>query len=372
MAYLKGPYMLKLERITFSNPNSLLSKHSGKSIDNTSNSSNEINLEYEHNIMSEKERAKLNKEAEECLKEVESKLSLLKSSLISFQERSNELQIESDHDDLELHKARNQLLDHHTLMLLFLVDFSCQVSKYYYDQQSERLNSSIEERQAHTARHQLVLSNRRHSRQQNVLIGKNFDPIQERDISHVTSSEQFHPLKKQNKDDQNGQNQPLKETEDKVLPHRRRSDIQKEDFGNPEFSGKREFVENERTWRINHGLGDVDDSVEQIEPALKTQLQMENMSLLSELETMCDNIRAVERQVAMISQAHQIIAHNLMQQRDDLEHIHHQTKDAAVTVSRGNNELEKTAQNSSKLRLLVLTVVLVCSFLLLLLHYLEP
>ena len=114
------------------------------------------------------------------------------------------------------------------------------------------------------------------------------------------------------------------------------------------------------------------DNLGALDARMQEQLKRENVALQSSLSNTSDEIRQMEQQIVIISQAQQIIAHNLMQQRDDLEHIHKQTKDATTHIAKGNDELEKAAQSSSKFRIFLLIFLLTLSFLLLLLHRIEP
>jgi hypothetical protein len=271
--------------------------------------------------MTERERQKIEEEADQCLKQCESTISQLQSKISSQNNAS-------------------QILDHRSRVLLHLWDIYGDISSAYFKQKSARLEISLEERMGYTTRHQSVLHA---SRAPRVL----HDSSSSNSLTNPSSSglsDSYRSL-------------PRRETNYSESPNssglRRVTDDPSLDNDYVDYRGT--SVDN---------LSGLDGKIQE-------QLRRENVALQTSLSSMSDDIRQLEQQMVVVAQAQQIIAHNLMQHRDDLEQIHKQTKDATFHISKGNSELEQAAQSGSKFRLFVLIFLLAVSFMLLLLHRIE-
>lgn len=261
--------------------------------------------------MTETERQKVDQEADQSLKQCEATISQLQAKLTSQKPRPQE----------------TQLLDHRSRVLLYLLDLYSRVSTAYFKQKSDRLENALEERQGYTKSHAQALLDSR---------------------SRVISSSSFLP--KSSQSNVNSNPYALAPADSTSAPHTA-------GFLNEGDSGSRASVDNL--------------AMPEMDVQLQEQLSKENRALQTSLANMSDDIRQVEQQMIVISQAQQLIAHNLMQQRDDLEQIHKQTKDSTMQISKGNTELEKAAQSGSKFRIFVLIFLLSMSFSLLFLHFIE-
>lgn len=104
---------------------------------------------------------------------------------------------------------------------------------------------------------------------------------------------------------------------------------------------------------------------------LTRELLKENVVLQKELDDMVDQVREVETQVVAISQAHQILSENLMKQKDNIHQITKHAIDARKSVARGNKELVKASQRGVDFRIFVLLFLLLLSFALLFLHWIQ-
>lgn len=279
--------------------------------------------------MTERERSKLEEEAEQCLKQCESTIVQLQSK-IAQQNSTN---------------ANSQLLDHRSRVLLHLWDVYAEVSGAYFEQKSTRLEKSLEERMGYTTRHQAVLEARRATR-----------PTLHESPSSSTSFGSPTSLS------MNGEKTPA------TTPSSEVSNVATDEPRRMSGFGSDNKYEDDG---LDHRGANM-DNVGALDARMQEQLKRENVALQSSLASTSDEIRQMEQQIVIISQAQQIIAHNLMQQRDDLEHIHKQTKDATTHIAKGNDELEKAAQGSSKFRIFLLIFLLTLSFFLLLLHRIEP
>lgn len=259
--------------------------------------------------MTEHERQKIDNEADQCLKQCDSTIAQLQNKLTQM-------------SGGRLSAEARQLIDHHSRILLYLLDLYARVSTTYFKQKSDRLANSLEERQGYTHHFAELLA--------------------ERNRPRFSSDGSF--------------SSP--------------SPIDHDDRWSEEPEIQRGSFEQDSREADGH-RGAVSDDFGHLDAQMQEQLRRENLVLQSSLSSMSDDIRQVEQQIVVISQAQQLIANNLMQQRDDLEQIHKHTKDATVHISKGNTELEKAAQSSSKFRIIVLIILLSMSFTLLLLHRIE-
>lgn len=274
--------------------------------------------------MTESERKKVDHQAQQCLQQCESTISQLQAKLIEQDQNS----------------TSPQLLDHRSQLLLHLLDIYGDVSTAYFNQKSTHVENSLEARTSYTNRHDSALQSLRYNQHPpSRPSSPQLQSTPERDTMH------------------SGTSSPV------TAAGSVRSD--EDDFHVSADSNS--YFDNSSA----HKGVSIDD-IGAIDLQLQEQLRRENLSFQTSLASMTDDIQQVEQQIVVISQAQKLIAHNLMQQRDDLEHIHRSTKDATHHIGKGNVELEKSAQSSSKFRVIVLIVLLTMSFLLLLLHHLEP
>lgn len=268
--------------------------------------------------MTESERKKVDSQAEQVLSQCESTITQLQAKLE-----------EQDQGSTPPH-----IVDHRSQVLLHLLDVYSDISTSYFNQKSAHIENSLEARTSYTTRHESVLHNMRYAQ---------------------AGSAKANPIER-SLDDSDG-----------ASSHTASGSVRSND-NDFQLSSDAASVIDDST---SHRGFSIDDNGE-IDVRLQEQLRRENLSLQTSLASMTDDIRQVEQQMVVISQAQKLIAHNLMQQRDDLEHIHKSTKEATGHISKGNIELEKSAQSSSKFRVIVLIILLTMSFLLLLLHHLEP
>ena len=274
--------------------------------------------------MTEKERQRMDEEAEKSLKSCETTISQLQTKIAA-------------------QTIPTQLLDHRSRVLLHLWDVYADISAFYFKQKSARLETSLEERMGYTMRHQAILHAKRAPRTLH-------DSASTNSLNNMTVSEIL----------------------DQSTPTTKRGapgGASSSNSGVSDFKRSYEdemILDDSREYR-----GTAMEGLDELDRKVQEQLRRENLALQTSLSTMSDDIRQVEQQMVVISQAQQLIAHNLMQQRDDLEHIHKQTKDASLHINKGNTELEKAAQSGSKFRIFVLIFLLTISFLLLLLHKIE-
>lgn len=268
--------------------------------------------------MTEAERKKVDSQAEQVLSQCESTISQLQAKL----------------EEQDQGSTPSHIVDHRSQVLLHLLDVYSDISTSYFNQKSAHIENSLEARTSYTTRHESVLHNMRYTQ-----AGSQGHPI-ERTLDDSDGASSSHTATGSNRAVDN-------------------------DF---QLSSEASSLIDDTS---SHRGFSIDDNGE-IDLRMQEQLRRENLSLQTSLASMTDDIRQVEQQIVVISQAQKLIAHNLMQQRDDLEHIHKSTKEATNHISKGNTELEKSAQSSSKFRVIVLIILLTMSFLLLLLHHLEP
>lgn len=279
--------------------------------------------------MSEAERRKVDEQAETSLKQCDNTITQLQAKLTEQAEGGETAQI----------------LEHRSHVLLHLLDVYGEVSTFYFNLKSSLLEMSRESRTGYTNNHEAILSARR------------FTTNAPRDSSPPHRSQSPSSMSSKSKashtSSRRGENNALNGTSN-------------------ESEFQRSLTHEDLFDTSSHRGTVVNDQLDDLDIQVQEQLRRENLALQTSLSSMSDDIRQVEQQMVVLSQAQQLIARNLMEHRDDLEHIHRNAKDATHHISKGNYELEKAAQSSSTFRLIVLLIILAASFLLLLLHHFEP
>lgn len=103
----------------------------------------------------------------------------------------------------------------------------------------------------------------------------------------------------------------------------------------------------------------------------KLKLVLENQSLQNHLHSMEDQLRDVESQIAIISNATSLLAENVESQAADLETIFALAEESHAHISRGTKNLQIVKATSRDLRLFVLVLLIFLSVSLLFLHWFQ-
>jgi len=100
-------------------------------------------------------------------------------------------------------------------------------------------------------------------------------------------------------------------------------------------------------------------------------LEQENKILLNELESMIDQARQIEQQVAEISLLQEFFAQKVAEQAEAIEQIKKQTVHGTLNVEKGNKEIEKATKRGWNLTQIVTVMLFILSFMLLFLHWFQ-
>jgi len=97
-------------------------------------------------------------------------------------------------------------------------------------------------------------------------------------------------------------------------------------------------------------------------------LEQENIDLQSDLETMLDQAKHIERQVMEISEMQRFFSAKMSEQNETVEQIAQLAAKSKANVDNATVELQKAAKGGVNFRTLVMIFLWVCSFALLYLH----
>lgn len=100
----------------------------------------------------------------------------------------------------------------------------------------------------------------------------------------------------------------------------------------------------------------------------RQQLEQENLNLQSDLETMLDQAKHIERQVMEISEMQRFFSSKMSEQNETVEQIAQLAAKSKANVENATVELQKAAKGGVSFRTLVMVFLWVCSFALLYLH----
>eukprot|EP01112_Ceratiomyxa_fruticulosa_P006278 TRINITY_DN1706_c0_g2_i2.p1 TRINITY_DN1706_c0_g2~~TRINITY_DN1706_c0_g2_i2.p1 ORF type:complete len:321 (-),score=70.75 TRINITY_DN1706_c0_g2_i2:73-1035(-) len=143
------------------------------------------------------------------------------------------------------------------------------------------------------------------------------------------------------------------------------------------YKGKEKEKEKEVEFDINNleiinantTLISPDEVLNNITPEQKGVLEMENANLMSELETVVDQIRAVDTLLSQISDLFDRMSPHLVEHREKLESIHTTAVNSTQNLERGNKALIQASKRSVDFRGIVFLFLIVSSLSLLFLNW---
>eukprot|EP00094_Tigriopus_californicus_P009094 TCALIF_08767-PA protein Name:"Similar to stx18 Syntaxin-18 (Danio rerio)" AED:0.22 eAED:0.21 QI:0/0/0/0.66/0.5/0.66/3/0/439 len=98
-------------------------------------------------------------------------------------------------------------------------------------------------------------------------------------------------------------------------------------------------------------------------------LERENTKLYERFMENQDNVQQIENKVVRIAELQEVFADKVLQQKDDIELVHHHAVTTTENVKDANEELRKAIQNQASIRVYILFFLLVMSFSLLFLDW---
>lgn len=118
-------------------------------------------------------------------------------------------------------------------------------------------------------------------------------------------------------------------------------------------------------------IGVYDETLED-EPLSPEEIQLlerENTQLYEHFMQNQDSVQQIENKVVKIAELQEVFADKVLQQKDDIDLVHHHAVTTTENVKDANEELRKAIQNQASIRVYILFFLLVMSFSLLFLDW---
>uniref|UniRef100_A0A665T1I2 Syntaxin-18 n=1 Tax=Echeneis naucrates TaxID=173247 RepID=A0A665T1I2_ECHNA len=97
--------------------------------------------------------------------------------------------------------------------------------------------------------------------------------------------------------------------------------------------------------------------------------EQENQRLVSEMNSLVDEVRQIEGKVVEISRLQEIFAEKVLQQETEIDSIHQLVVGATENVKEGNEDIREAIKNNAGFRVWILFFLVMCSFSLLFLDW---
>ncbi|KAM4583142.1 LOW QUALITY PROTEIN: syntaxin-18 [Fundulus diaphanus] len=108
---------------------------------------------------------------------------------------------------------------------------------------------------------------------------------------------------------------------------------------------------------------------DELSPEEIQMFEQENQKLVSEMNSLVDEVRQIEGKVVEISRLQEIFAEKVLQQETDIDNIHQLVVGATENVKEGNEDIREAIQNNAGFRVWILFFLVMCSFSLLFLDW---
>nr|DBA29321.1 TPA: hypothetical protein GDO54_009557 [Pyxicephalus adspersus] len=112
------------------------------------------------------------------------------------------------------------------------------------------------------------------------------------------------------------------------------------------------------------GLGEDELSPEDIQ-----MFEEENQRLVSEMNSLLDEVRQIEGKVVEISRLQEIFTEKVLQQETEIDNIHQLVVGATENIKEGNEDIREAIKNNAGFRVWILFFLVMCSFSLLFLDW---
>uniref|UniRef100_A0A8C5E8Q3 Syntaxin-18 n=1 Tax=Gouania willdenowi TaxID=441366 RepID=A0A8C5E8Q3_GOUWI len=102
---------------------------------------------------------------------------------------------------------------------------------------------------------------------------------------------------------------------------------------------------------------------------VKRMFEQENQRLISEMNSLVDEVRQIEGKVVEISRLQEIFSEKVLQQETEIDSIHQLVVGATENVKEGNEDIREAIKNNAGFRVWILFFLVMCSFSLLFLDW---
>ncbi|XP_036445789.1 syntaxin-18 [Colossoma macropomum] len=108
---------------------------------------------------------------------------------------------------------------------------------------------------------------------------------------------------------------------------------------------------------------------DELSPEEIQMFEQENKRLVSEMNSLVDEVRQIEGKVVEISRLQEIFAEKVLQQEMEIDNIHQLVVGATENVKEGNEDIREAIKNNAGFRVWILFFLVMCSFSLLFLDW---
>ncbi|XP_078393645.1 syntaxin-18 [Cetorhinus maximus] len=128
---------------------------------------------------------------------------------------------------------------------------------------------------------------------------------------------------------------------------------------------------NDKTFpEVQDNLGLWEDSKEdELSPEEIQMFEQENQRLVSEMNSLVDEVRQIEGKVVEISRLQEIFTDKVLQQEKEIDGIHELVVGTTENVKEGNEDIREAIKNNAGFRVWILFFLVMCSFSLLFLDW---
>uniref|UniRef100_A0A8C2WNH5 Syntaxin-18 n=1 Tax=Cyclopterus lumpus TaxID=8103 RepID=A0A8C2WNH5_CYCLU len=116
-------------------------------------------------------------------------------------------------------------------------------------------------------------------------------------------------------------------------------------------------------------LWDEGRTEDELSPEEVQMFEQENQRLVSEMNSLVDEVRQIEGKVVEISRLQEIFAEKVLQQETEIGSIHQLVVGATENVKEGNEDIREAIKNNAGFRVWILFFLVMCSFSLLFLDW---
>ncbi|XP_073430595.1 syntaxin-18 isoform X2 [Dendrobates tinctorius] len=117
------------------------------------------------------------------------------------------------------------------------------------------------------------------------------------------------------------------------------------------------------------GFWDDGRGEDELSPEEIQMFEQENQRLVSEMNSLCDEVRQIEGKVVEISRLQEIFTEKVLQQETDIDNIHQLVVGATENIKEGNEDIREAIKNNAGFRVWILFFLVMCSFSLLFLDW---
>lgn len=108
---------------------------------------------------------------------------------------------------------------------------------------------------------------------------------------------------------------------------------------------------------------------DELSPEEIQMFEQENQRLVSEMNSLVDEVKQIEGKVVEVSRLQEIFAEKVLQQETEIDNIHQMVVGATENVKEGNEDIREAIKNNAGFRVWILFFLVMCSFSLLFLDW---